>query len=83
MHLTLFNKAITYLLNGFIADRRISSEVGRWELQRWRVEMRKQRLKNISLDERGGSEKQRYSDERVLPDGLTFMSLRRYCGSEE
>ena len=24
--------------------------------------------------------KMRYSDERVLQDGLTLMSLRRYCG---
>ena len=32
---------------------------------------------------RGGSKRQRYSHERVLPDDLTSMSLRRYCGSEE
>ena len=37
-------------------------------------------LENISFDVRGGSERQRNSDERVFPDGLTFMSLRRYCG---
>ena len=30
---------------------------------------------NLSLDVRGGSERQRYSAERVLPDGLTLMSL--------
>ena len=36
--------------------------------------MRKERLENLSLDVRGGSERQRYSDERVLPDGLTSMS---------
>ena len=29
------------------------------------------------------SGRNRYSDERVLPDGLTFISLRRYCVSEE
>ena len=40
--------------------------------------MRKERLENLSLDVRGGSERQRYSDEQVLPDGLIFMSLRRY-----
>ena len=28
----------------------------------------------------GGSESQRSSDERVLPDGFTLMRLRRYCG---
>ena len=37
--------------------------------------MRKERLENLSLDVRGGSERQRYSDERVLTDGLTLMSL--------
>ena len=37
----------------------------------------------ISSDVIGGSETPRYSDERVLPDGLTFMSLQRYCDSEE
>ena len=45
--------------------------------------MRKERLKNLSLDVRGGKKKQRYSDERVLPDGFTLMSLRRYSSSEE
>ena len=45
--------------------------------------MRKERLENLSLDVRDGSERQRYSDERVLPDGLTFMRLQRYSGSEE
>ena len=29
---------------------------------------------NLSLDVRGGSERQRHSDERVLPDSLTLMS---------
>ena len=47
------------------------------------MEMRKERLENLSLYVRGESERRRYSDERVLQDGLTFMSLRRYCGSEE
>ena len=42
--------------------------------------MRKEWLDNLSLDVRDGSERQRYSDEQVLPDGLTLMSLRRYCG---
>ena len=42
--------------------------------------MRKERLENLSLNVRGGSERERYSDERVLPDGLTLLSLRRYCG---
>ena len=36
--------------------------------------MRKERFENLSLDVRGGSERQRYSDERVFPDGLTSMS---------
>ena len=45
--------------------------------------MRKERLENLSLDVRGETERQRYSDERVVPDGLTFMSLRRYYGSKE
>ena len=45
--------------------------------------MRKERLKNLSLDVRGESERQRYSNERVLSDGLTFVSLRKCCGSEE
>ena len=45
------------------------------------AEIWKERLENLSLDGRGESERQRYSDERVLPDGSTFMSLRRYCGS--
>ena len=44
--------------------------------------MWKERLENLSLDVRGGNER-RMSDERVLPDSLTFMSLRKYCGSEE
>ena len=47
------------------------------EIQRWGAGLRKEGLENLSLDVRGGS------DERVLPDSLTFMSLRRYCGSEE
>ena len=42
--------------------------------------MRKERLENLSLDVRGGSKREKYSDERVLPDGLTLMSLLRYCG---
>ena len=37
--------------------------------------MWKERLENLSLDVRDGSERQRYFDERVLPDDLTFMSL--------
>ena len=40
-------------------------------------------VEEISLDVIGGSKTLRYSDERVLPDGLTFMSLQRYCDSEE
>ena len=40
--------------------------------------MRKERLEN-SLDGKRRSERQRYSDERVLLDGLTSMSLRRFC----
>ena len=36
----------------------------------------------FKFDVRGRSENQRYSDERVLPDGLIFMRLRRYCSSE-
>ena len=40
------------------------------EFQRWPVVMRKKRLQNLMLDVRGGSEGQRYSDDRVLPDGL-------------
>ena len=31
--------------------------------------------KCLSLDVRSGSEIQRYSDERVLPDDLSFLSL--------
>ena len=41
--------------------------------------MRKERLENLGLDVKGGSERQNYLDEPVLPDGLTLMSLRRYC----
>ena len=37
--------------------------------------MWKGRLENLILNVRGGSERQRISDERVLPDGLTLMSL--------
>ena len=37
--------------------------------------MRKERLENLSVDVRGGSEIQRNSDERILPDGLILMSL--------
>ena len=48
---------------------------GSMEFQRWAVKMRKKRLQNLILDVRGGSEGQRYSDDRVLPDGLTFMRL--------
>ena len=48
--------------------------------QRLGAEMRKERLENSGLHVRGGTERQRYSDERVLPDGLALMSLRRYCG---
>ena len=36
--------------------------------------MQKERLENLSLDARDGSERQRYPNERVLSDGLTFMS---------
>ena len=39
--------------------------------------MRKERLENLHLDVRGGSERQRYSDDRVLPDGLKFMSFMK------
>ena len=42
--------------------------------------MQVERLENLSLDVRRGSQRQRYSDERVLSDGLTFKSLRRDCG---
>ena len=64
--------------NGLDPSRCIRSEVGGSEFQRWGTEMRKERLDNLDLDVRGGSERQRYSDERGLPDGLSFMSLRRY-----
>ena len=67
-----------YMCNGFVADRCIRSEVGGREFQRWGAEMRKERLEILSLDVRGESERQRHSHERVLPVGLTFMSLRRY-----
>ena len=53
------------------------------EFQRQGAEMRKEQFENLSLDVGCRSERQRYSDERVLPDGLIFMSLRRYNGSEE
>ena len=36
--------------------------------------MRNERLVNFSLDSSGGSERQRYSDERFMPDGLILMS---------
>ena len=39
------------------------------------AEMWKKRLENLISDIRGGSEVQRYSDERVLPDDLILMSL--------
>ena len=57
--------------------------LGAREFQRRGAEIRIERLENLTLDVRGGSERQRYSDERVLPDGLTFMSLRKNCGSVE
>ena len=47
------------------------------------AQMRKGLLENLSFNVRDGNERQRYSDERDLPDDLIFMSLRRYCGSEE
>ena len=37
--------------------------------------MRTERFENLSLDVRCRSERQRYSDERVLPDGVIFMSF--------
>ena len=43
------------------------------EFQRQGAEMRKEWLENLSLDVR--SERPRYSDERVLPDGLIFMRV--------
>ena len=45
--------------------------------------MLKERLENLSFVVKGESERQKYLNEHMLPDGLTFMSLRRYCGSEE
>ena len=42
------------------------------------AEMWQERLDNLCLNVRGGSERQRFLDEQVLADGLTFMSLRRY-----
>ena len=48
--------------------------------KRWKRKTEVQeRLENLSLDVRIISERQRHSDERVLPDGLTLLSLRRYC----
>ena len=37
--------------------------------------MRKKWLENLSLDVSDESESLRYSNEQVLPDGLTLMSL--------
>ena len=37
--------------------------------------MRKERLENLSFHVSGGSQTQRFLDERVFPDGLTLMSL--------
>ena len=51
--------------------------LGGRDFLRWGAEMRKKRFENLILDVRGGSERQRYSAERVLLDGLTFMSLQR------
>ena len=48
------------------------------EFQRQCAKMRKERFENLCLYVGCRSERQRYSDERVLPDGLIFMSLRRY-----
>ena len=54
-----------------LTDGCITSEVGGREFQRWSADMRKEWLENLSLDVRCGNERQRYSDERVLPDDLT------------
>ena len=45
--------------------------------------MQKELFQNLSLDVRDESERKRYLDKRVLPDGLTFMNLGRYHDSEE
>ena len=71
------------MCNVFVAESCISSEVGGRKFQRLDAEMRKERLENLNLDRRGESERQRYSDDRVFSDGLTFISLRRYCDSKE
>ena len=47
------------------------------ELQRRVDESRKERSPNISLEERDGRERQRWSEERVLSEGLIFMRLCR------
>ena len=44
------------------------------EFQRQGAEMRKERFENLSFDVRCRSERPRYSEERVLPDGLILMS---------
>ena len=44
-------------------------------------ELRNERSANLSLEETGGRERHRLSEERVLPGGLIFMSLWRYFGS--
>ena len=77
----IFFSVIFY--NGFVAEGCISSEVGRQGVPKMGCRDAKGGLENLSLDVRGGSERQRYSDERILPDGLTFISLRKYCVSEE
>ena len=56
---------ICNIYNVFVIDRCISSEVVGRKFQCWGAEMRKERLQNLSFDVRGGSERQRYSDERV------------------
>ena len=47
-----------------------------------RDELRNEQSANLSLVETGGMERHRWSEERVLPEGLIFMSLRRYFGSD-
>ena len=41
------------------------------------IEFRKERSENLSLEVRGGREKQRWSEERAVPEGLILIRLHR------
>ena len=58
------------------------SEIIRQRVPETRTELRKERSENLSLGERDGTKRQRWSEERVLPVGLIVIRSRRLFGSD-